>query len=145
MNLTLPAVIGHWGSLREPFGRAIAWIARRRVSGGATTRPISPARPTWTLHKAATRSILHPKGMRIECLAGCVWLTHDGDPRDVVLQAPATHFADRDSRLLIHALDDAKVRVSRSGAGNGTEPALQFDGAAKCRHVNTTPSTTSRK
>ena len=38
MNLTLPAVIGHWGSLREPFGRAIAWIARRRVSGGATTR-----------------------------------------------------------------------------------------------------------
>lgn len=122
MNLTLPAVFGHWGSLREPFGRAIAWIARRRVSGGAITRPISPARLTWTLHKAATRSILHPRGMRIECLAGCVWLTHDGDPRDVVLQSPATHLADRDSRLLIHALDDAKVRVSRSGGRQDSAP-----------------------
>jgi len=60
--------------------------------------------------------------MRIECLAGCVWLTHDGDPRDVVLQAPATHLADRDSRLLIHALDDAKVRVSRSGSRQDSAP-----------------------
>jgi hypothetical protein len=66
----------------------------------------------WTLHKAATQSILHPNCMRIECLTGYVWLTHDGDPRDIVLQAPATHLADRDSRLLIHAFDDAKVRAS---------------------------------
>ncbi|CAN7758370.1 DUF2917 domain-containing protein [Variovorax sp. LjRoot290] len=111
MNLTLPAVFGHWSSPRELFGRAIAWIARSHVSGRAATRPISPTRLTWTLHKAATQSILHPRGMRIECLAGCVWLTHDSDPRDIVLQAPATYLADRDSRLLIHALDDAKVRV----------------------------------
>ena len=114
MNLSLAAVFAHRGSPRELFGRAIAWIERRHVSTRAATRPISPARLTWTLHKATTQSILHPACMRIECLAGCVWLTHDGDPRDIVLQAPAIYLTDRDARLLIHALDDAKVRVSRS-------------------------------
>jgi hypothetical protein len=128
MNLTLPAASGDRRSTGELFGRTIAWIARRRVSTRAATRPISPARLTWTLNKAATHSIFHPMGMRIECLAGCLWLTHDGDPRDVVLQAPATHLADRDSRLLIHALDDAKVRVSRSDSQqNSPAPRWTLD------------------
>ena len=44
------------------------------------------------------------QGGWIECTEGCVWLTHDGDCRDVLLAAGQSHMADRDSRLLIYAM-----------------------------------------
>ncbi|KQT09508.1 DUF2917 domain-containing protein [Ramlibacter sp. Leaf400] len=50
------------------------------------------------------RSLPSFKGGTIRCLHGCVWLTHDGDCRDVVLEAGEFHVVDRDTRLVVHAL-----------------------------------------
>lgn len=61
------------------------------------------ARQTWHLQGTP--------GMRIECLHGCVWITQDGDCRDVVLDGGQCFLADRRSGLLLQALDAAQVRV----------------------------------
>ena len=59
------------------------------------------------------------RGGRIECTAGTVWLTHDGDCRDVVLEAGQSHLADRRSRLVIYALSSSAVRLVSAGALSG--------------------------
>jgi hypothetical protein len=52
------------------------------------------------------------RGARITCERGCVWLTHDGDVRDIVLAAGDSHVVDRDSRLIVFALEPARVRLA---------------------------------
>jgi hypothetical protein len=40
----------------------------------------------------------------VHCRDGEAWITHDGDPRDVVLQARQSYTADRGERMTLHAL-----------------------------------------
>ena len=56
------------------------------------------------------------RGGRVECTEGSVWLTHDGDCRDVVLEAGQSHIADRDSRLVIYALSSSALRLVSAAA-----------------------------
>lgn len=51
------------------------------------------------------------QGGSIACTQGCVWLTHDGDCRDVVLESGQQHVADRDSRLVIYAIATSGIRL----------------------------------
>lgn len=58
-----------------------------------------------TLEKGRVRRVaLHP-GDRIECLSGCLWLTQDGDLRDIVLGPGEAHVVDHDRPTLLSALD----------------------------------------
>ena len=52
-------------------------------------------------------------GDRVECLDGSVWITQDGDPRDVVLEAGEGFTLDRPGTALVYALADARVAVQR--------------------------------
>jgi len=45
--------------------------------------------------------LINFNGGSIQCTGGCVWLTHDGDCRDVLLEAGQLHVSDRNSRLAI--------------------------------------------
>lgn len=62
-------------------------------------------------------------GQRIECLEGSVWVTLDGDARDVVLHRGQSFLVDRPQRTLIQALEAARVvwapepQTSRQGGG----------------------------
>lgn len=58
--------------------------------------------------KGATGWISHPAGRTVTCEVGTLWLTFDGEPADVILEAGRSHR----SRLAIHALDTAAVRVA---------------------------------
>lgn len=49
------------------------------------------------------------RGTRVHCRSGCVWLTHDYDPRDVVLEAGESHCVDSDRRMILMALQDTEV------------------------------------
>lgn len=94
-----------------------AWLHNLTASDVA---PISPSitRPTAT-HEIARHKILEvkqPLGVTIECLGGSVWVTLDGDSRDVVLDAGQSFVVDRNQRTLLQALDAARIRL--------IEPAL---------------------
>ena len=77
--------------------------------------PNSPAiTQEYAIQEIARNKILEVKqafGVTIECLEGSVWITLDGDSRDVVLSTGQTFVVDRDWRTLVQALDAARVRL----------------------------------
>ena len=50
-------------------------------------------------------------GRRIACLSGIAWLTLDGDVRDIVLRPGESFDIDRDSPVLVCALNGGPARV----------------------------------
>jgi hypothetical protein len=61
------------------------------------------------LSKRDVLSLRGRPGARIESRSGSVWVTQDGDLRDVVLSAGEAHVLDREGPVLVQALDDAQV------------------------------------
>jgi hypothetical protein len=85
--------------------RLSRWLESRAVLGRVA------GASSIALAHHAIHSIARFQGGSIECTEGCVWLTHDGDCRDVCLQAGQSHVADRDTRLMIHAMAPSAVRL----------------------------------
>ena len=70
------------------------------------------ARPRVTRWYAAhvrhgdTREIAPPAGkVTLHCRGGEAWITHDGDPRDVLLQPQESYRVDSGARMTLHALE----------------------------------------
>jgi len=72
-------------------------------------RPSAPPSRIRRLERRELLSAAGLRGTRVHCRSGCVWLTHDCDPRDVVLEAGESHCVDSDRRMLLMALEDAEV------------------------------------
>lgn len=51
------------------------------------------------------------KGQRIECRTGQLWITQDGDPRDVILDANQCFTLDRSGHTLVSALEDSSFML----------------------------------
>jgi Protein of unknown function (DUF2917) len=53
----------------------------------------------------ATRELPRAKGrMTVHCRTGSAWITHDGDPRDIVLQPNQSYTVDRTERTTVYAM-----------------------------------------
>lgn len=61
------------------------------------------------LGKGEVRRVRTPEGKRVECLSGVLWLTQDGDRRDIVLEAGEAFVFDRDDGdALVSALAESR-------------------------------------
>ena len=78
---------------------------RRRVQG-------APQR-IGTLSEDASVTWIGVEGAIVACERGCIWLTQDGDPRDVVLAGGQVHRVDRRSRVIVTALADSVWSLRR--------------------------------
>jgi hypothetical protein len=47
----------------------------------------------------------------VHCAEGSLWLTHDGDPRDVILSSDQSYQADRENPLRLHALAPCVLEI----------------------------------
>lgn len=63
------------------------------------------------LPKRRLLSIAGRRGTRIESRQGSLWITQDGDRRDVVLGAGEVHVVERDAPVIIQALSSALLAV----------------------------------
>lgn len=76
-----------------------------------------PSRFHLSLAKRTIFTLPDAAGVGIECRSGCVWITLDHDPRDIVL-APGERFeGDQHRRVLVSALEPSCITVS------GSQPA----------------------
>jgi hypothetical protein len=70
-----------------------------------------------SLDVRAMFSVPDAAGVRFSCRQGSVWITLDGDSRDIVLDPGQDFSSDQHRRALIYALAPAQVRLDTPGAG----------------------------
>ena len=63
------------------------------------------------LAKGQLHRIHDGQGLRVQCLSGCLWLTQESDPRDVVLEAGDAFTIDRAGNTYLSALADSRFVV----------------------------------
>jgi Protein of unknown function (DUF2917) len=90
-----------WSAWRDRMQRAAASV---------------PSSTTQALPMHATVRVSAAPGARIDCLEGCIWVTVDGDRRDVIVEAGGSFAFDRRGRALVHALERARVRLTGAAA-----------------------------
>lgn len=81
-------------------------IGRRALRD--VTRATAPARD---LAANATIRIADPLRCQVRCVSGLLWLTHDGDRKDLILGPGEQYLADRSSTLLAHALQASRLEL----------------------------------
>jgi hypothetical protein len=82
------------------------WFADVRVA-----RRAGEMEEVATLEKNQTSWMKGVVGHEIHCESGTLWLTIDGKPQDIILEAGESHLCVSRSRMGVHALSAAKVRV----------------------------------
>ena len=95
--------------------KTIAHIAHYHRDG-ATSRaelPLNPAGETVLLRARQHLQLPNATGWTVRALAGSIWITQDGDIRDVVLEAGDSLLLDRNGNVLLSPLGDAKVCLAR--------------------------------
>lgn len=90
----------------------------RRLHGHrkAQLRVVEPRRVTrricMRLPRGATEVIPEvDRSVVVRCAAGSLWLTHDGDPKDVVLDRNQSYRAERQDPLRVYALQPCVVEI----------------------------------
>jgi hypothetical protein len=73
------------------------------------------------LAKGSLFRIHDGRGRRVECLSGCLWLTQEADPRDVVLEAGDGFTIDRDGETYLSALGDSRFLILCNPVGRARE------------------------
>ncbi len=63
------------------------------------------------LAKGSLFRIRDGQGRRVECLAGCMWLTQERDVRDIILEAGDGFTIDRAGDTVLSALADSRFVV----------------------------------
>lgn len=63
---------------------------------------------TRSLGKGLIRHVRAEAGRRVECLSGSIWITQDGDRRDIVLAAGEAFDFDRRGDALLSAFADSR-------------------------------------
>ena len=105
MNLAMPTAIHN----DHAIGR---WFRIKALSSVRQTGQVTGMRPS--VQEIARDKILELKqalGVIVECLDGSVWITLDGNMRDVILDVGQSFCIDRQQRALIQALATARVRL----------------------------------
>ncbi|MBS0343380.1 MAG: DUF2917 domain-containing protein [Proteobacteria bacterium] len=95
------------------------------------TNPISTFRIELPRHAIFT--VADIAGVGIECQSGCVWLTLDDDPRDLVLEPGERFVGDIHRRVLVSAIDESSIAVSHALPAAMPVPATP--GAAGASHL----------
>lgn len=94
------------------FARWLAtWPQFLRLASPQRPRACTAAQAV--LERGQTRWVARATpALRVTCLEGCLWLTYDGQPRDIILTAGQSHACDARGRLGIHALQPAQVLLA---------------------------------
>lgn len=87
-------------------------LARSRQDDAISVEPRVTRWFAVQLPQGATEAVPRADGhMVVHCRSGALWITHDGDPRDVVLDENQSYLVDREERMTLHALRGSGVEI----------------------------------
>jgi hypothetical protein len=86
---------------------------------------LPPTDRTLTLPRDGLLRLERPQGMHLTALRGTLWITVDGDPKDIELEAGAEHRFERRSPAIVSALGGQAVFRVRAGA-SAVQPRLAW-------------------
>lgn len=72
--------------------------------------------PHLTIGSRELLRLEHPRGVRIGCVSGSLWITQDGDREDYMLGAGEALCFERDDPVLLCAFDESRVDLSERAA-----------------------------
>jgi hypothetical protein len=78
------------------------------AAGPSAVRPSPSPRQ---MRRGETLVIDQPQGQAVICTEGALWITHDCEPADHVLEGGGRYSATCSTRMLVHAMSDAKIEV----------------------------------
>ncbi|HEY8608912.1 MAG TPA: DUF2917 domain-containing protein [Noviherbaspirillum sp.] len=86
----------------------------RKTDDAATSAAgvLPPNGATVQLSRTSGASVRGARGWTVRALSGSVWITQDGDIRDVVLEPGESHVLDRDGPALLWSLGDGGACLS---------------------------------
>jgi hypothetical protein len=87
-----------------------------------------PTREATRLDRRQTLALHEHAGHSIDCLVGSLWITLDGDRRDVVLAPGESFLIDRHGLTLVSALSDARFVLRRPGLARLPVPRSAVQG-----------------
>ena len=68
--------------------------------------------PVQTIDKGAILVVLKPAGQTVNCVRGSLWITQDGDLKDVVISAGDSYTLERPGRMLVSGLEASSVMLA---------------------------------
>lgn len=94
---------------RSPTLWSLFWSSPRLGKGHEVRRTCKPVEVA--LGRDAIDRLVGQAGVQLHCSSGCLWITHDGDPKDVVLRAGQHCEARPGCRVLVQALETSTYCV----------------------------------
>ena len=64
-------------------------------------------------------------GVLIECVAGALWITQQGDHRDITLTAGERFRLDRDGLAVVYGLEPARLQITATPSTATAAPRLR--------------------
>ena len=92
-------------------GHALPAAGQPQSSRSTRARSASETR---ALERDAIERFPGVSDLQLQCLAGCLWITHDGDPKDVILAPGQICDVRERRRVLIHALEFSTYVIRRA-------------------------------
>ncbi len=69
------------------------------------------ADPVHTLSRGSTLRVECPLGTEVACLDGSLWITHDDEPQDHIVEPGMPYTASKSTTMLVHAMADARCLI----------------------------------
>jgi redox-sensitive bicupin YhaK (pirin superfamily) len=96
----------------SPLSSPVAWLQQLMGFVSASGATTSARRQMVTLEPGDTLVLSNPGQRELLCLAGALWITHDELPEDHVVERGQRYVPAADSRMSVHAMNQARVCVS---------------------------------
>ena len=74
-------------------------------------KPVPLLQDDWKLQPAHSIRFDDASGHALQCLAGSLWITHDHDPRDVIVEAGESYRVVSHQHMIVHALQESALRM----------------------------------
>ncbi len=92
-----------------------AFFPTARLPGASRQRAswvVPTPQPVQTIDNGAILVVLQPAGKTVTCVRGSLWITQDGDLKDVVISAGDSYTLERAGRILVSGLEASSVTLA---------------------------------